>query len=144
MPSQEQGSRASESFARFSGQTECRVGPERKQVRICILSRPQARAPEVTKLYRLTLPLHHVNLSSVLTKLYLVHELIDQEDAAAVVGVEILAHGARGNSLGIEALARIAHNNQDAALLVAGHHALHDFAGILFGAVDHGVGQSFL
>ena len=49
-----------------------------------------------------------------------------------------------GNRLRIEARAGIAHNNQKAALLVAGYQALDNFCGIFLGAVHDCVGQRFL
>ena len=49
-----------------------------------------------------------------------------------------------GIACGIKPLARIAHNDEDAALLVASHQALDDFVGIFLRAVNDCIGQRFL
>ena len=85
-----------------------------------------------------------MDLGAVLVELHLIHQLVDQKNSAAVIGKKILAHGAAGNRAGIESRPGIAHNDQHAAVLVARHQALDDFAGVFLGAVHHGVGQRFL
>src|SRR5271154_62997 len=81
---------------------------------------PTASLPE--------LPLYHVNLGTVLVKLHLVHQLINQKDSAPVVRIKILSDGAGRDRLGIETGAWVTHNNQDSALLIAGNYALHNLA----------------
>src|SRR6266567_3374389 len=56
---------------------------------------------------------------------------------------QVLANGASGNFLRIEARPGIAHDDQDAALLVASHQALNHFGGIFLGAMNHSIGQGF-
>src|ERR1700687_5433758 len=67
------------------------------------------------------LPLHHVNLGAILMELHLVHQLINQEDSATMIRVEILSHSATGNRTEIKARPGIAHDDEDAALLVTRH-----------------------
>ena len=49
------------------------------------------------------LPLHHVDLGPVLEKLHFIHELIDEEDSATVIGIDVLPHGRSRNGSGVEA-----------------------------------------
>ena len=67
----------------------------------------------------MALTLHHVNLSAVLAEFNFIHQLIDQENSAAMIRVEILSHGATGNRLWIKALPGVAHNDQKDLLRVA-------------------------
>src|ERR1700733_16312381 len=89
---------------------------------------------------RRNLPFHHMNLSPILMELHFIHQLIDEENPAAVIGVEILSPGTTGNGLGIEPRPRIAHDDKNSPLLVTGYQALHDLSGILSGAMHHGIG----
>src|SRR5579862_1426372 len=90
------------------------------------------------------LSLHHVNLGSVLVELHFIHELIDEENSAPVIGIEILAESASGYRLRVEPGAGIANNDEDAAFRVARYHALDDLARIFFGAVNDGIRQGLL
>ena len=85
-----------------------------------------------------------MNLSAALVELHFIHELVDEENSAAVIGKKILADGATGNRIGIEARAGIAHDDEDAALLITRHQAFHYLARIFLGSVNHGIRQSFL
>ena len=48
------------------------------------------------------LPLHHMDLGTVLVELHLVHQLVDEKNSTPVIGIEMLAHCATGNRAGIE------------------------------------------
>src|ERR1019366_5538503 len=85
----------------------------------------------------------HVNLSPVLVELDIVHQLIDQVDATAVIGIDVLAAAGIGNLGGIETGAGIAHHDQHAPLLVTGHVAFDHFGGIAFRSVHDRIGQGF-
>src|SRR5262249_37221991 len=89
-------------------------------------------------------PLHHVNLSSILPELHLIHQLIDQEDSATMVGVQVLADRAGRNGFGIKPFAGIAYDDEHAALFIAGHDAFHNLAGIFLGTVNHRIRQRLL
>jgi hypothetical protein len=69
------------------------------------------------------LPLQHVDLSPVLVKLDFVHQLVDQVNASAMIGINIFALARIGNLAGIKTWAGIAHYNQDPMLVVAGYVA---------------------
>src|SRR5579864_1617006 len=86
-----------------------------------------------------SLPLHHVNLSAVFVKFHLIHQLVDQENSPAVVGVKVLTNSTTRDGARVKAFARISHDNKDSALLIAGDKALDNLAGILLGTVHHGV-----
>src|SRR5215467_6594718 len=92
------------------------------------------------EIYRFTLSFDHMDLGAVLAELHLVHELVDQKNSAAMVRIEILAQRATGNRLGIKTRPGIANNNQDSSLLVAGHQAFDNLAGIFLGSVNDSVG----
>ena len=67
-----------------------------------------------------------MNFSSVLVEPDFVHQLVDQENAAPMIGVDVLSVARIGNFCGIEIRARVADHDQHALLLVAGYVALHD------------------
>ena len=48
------------------------------------------------------LPLHHVDFSSVLAELHFIHELVDEKNSAAVIGIDVFSHGASRNGVGIK------------------------------------------
>ena len=87
--------------------------------------------------------LPHVDFSAVLFELDLVHQLIDQVDAASVVGVDILSVTGIRNGEGIEAGAGVTHHDLHAAGLIAPYTALNFLGGIVLAAMDNGVGQRF-
>src|ERR1700719_1611469 len=51
-----------------------------------------SRAAQPFALPRRSLPLHHVNLGAVLVELDLVHQLVDEVNSPAVIGIQVLAH----------------------------------------------------
>ncbi len=92
----------------------------------------------------IALALHHADFSAVLAELHFVHELVDEKNPAAVIGINIFSHRANRNRFGIKTSARIAHHDEHAAALIRAHQALHCFVWIFFGAVHHRIRQRFL
>ena len=82
-----------------------------------------------------------MDFGAVLLELHFVHQLIDQVDAAAVVGKDVFAAAGIGNGEGIEATARIVHDDQHTPLLVATYAALDLLGGIVLAAMNDSVGQ---
>jgi hypothetical protein len=85
--------------------------------------------------------LPHVDLGAIALEAHLIHELIDQEDATTVVGVDVLAYERVRNFFRLEAIAGIANDDQHAAFLIAGNATLDAFGGIVFAAMQNGVGK---
>lgn len=97
--------------------------------------------PFKTDLLKWLLVLAHVDFGAVSLETNLIHQLVDQEDATAVVGVNILAFEGIGNLHRIETTSRISHNNKKPMLFVARDATLDLFGGIVFAAVKNGVGK---
>src|SRR5216684_6112192 len=93
---------------------------------------------------RSVLPFHHVDFGAILPELDFIHELVDEKNPAAVIGVDVLTNRTTGDGLRLETSAGISHHNQDAALFIAAHQAFYSLAGVFFGAVNHGIGQRLL
>ena len=89
------------------------------------------------------LSLHHVDLCAVVLELHFVHQLVDQENAAAMIGVDVFAHAPDWGWSGIKTVSGIAHHDQHATRLVAGHIALDNFLGIRLRPVHDRIGQRF-
>src|SRR5258708_32222216 len=73
-----------------------------------------SRAAELVQMRRAAgrnLPLHHMYFSPVPVELHLIHQLIDEKNSAAMIGIEVLTHGAAGNRLWIETRSGIAHDD---------------------------------
>ena len=83
-----------------------------------------------------------MDLSPVLMEPDLIHQLIDQENSATVVRIDIFSMAGIGNFCGIKTGAGIAHHNQHPLLRVAGNIAFHRFRRIAARSMDDGVGQS--
>src|SRR5262245_4961151 len=84
-----------------------------------------------------------MDLGSVPGELDLVHQLIDQKDSPAMIGINILADDGVGNVSWVETGSRVSNDNQNAALLVASDIAFHRFRGISLRSVYNGIGQGF-
>lgn len=89
---------------------------------------------------RRRLSLQHANLRAAMPKLDVVHEPADQEYPAAMVREELLGGDGRGNLHRIETGARVAHDNEHAPFLVAGHGKLHCLARVVGASIAHGSG----
>ena len=84
-----------------------------------------------------------MDFGAVTLELYFIHELVNQEDTAAVIGVNILAVERVGDAEGVEAGTGIAHDDEHAAVVIAGDTALYLLLGIVFATVYDGVGKGF-
>src|SRR4051812_14199547 len=93
-------------------------------------------------LSRSSLELTHVDLSAVFLELDRIHHAVDEIDAAAVVGVDVLSLAAAGNASRVETVARVAHHDQDAMFIVARNGAVDLLGDVALAAVDNGVRQS--
>src|SRR5664280_2963956 len=87
--------------------------------------------------------LAHVDFGAVALELHFVHQLIDEINTAAVVGEYVFRATWIGDRERIEAVARIAHHDQHAALFVASNAALDFLGGIVLATVNNGVGEGF-
>ncbi len=76
-----------------------------------------------------------MNLSPIFVELDFIHQLIDQVDAAAVAGKNVLAGAGVGKLADIKAGAGIAHHDEHAVRFVAGHIAFDNLGGIRVRAV---------
>jgi len=74
---------------------------------------------------------------------HFVHHVIDEIDAAPVILIEMLGLSWIWELAGFEAGAGIADYDQDAAIILEDHGALHEFCGVSGAAVLDGVGESF-
>src|ERR1035437_5807932 len=87
--------------------------------------------------------LAHVDFGAVALELHFVHQLIEEINAAAVVGKYIFSTTRIGDGKRIEAAARIAHHDQHAAVFLAAYTALDFLGGIVLATVNNGVGEGF-
>jgi hypothetical protein len=84
-----------------------------------------------------------MDLGSVPGELHLIHQLIDQKDSTAMIGVNIFSDDWVWDALRIETGAGVSNHNQNAPLLVASDIAFHRFVGISLRSVYNGIGQGF-
>lgn len=70
-----------------------------------------------------------------------IHQLVNQEDAAPMMGIDVLAVQRVGNFDRIEAGTGIADDDQQAAFFIAGHATLYFFRRVVVAAVEDSVGQ---
>jgi hypothetical protein len=77
-----------------------------------------------------------VDLSAAVLEFDGVHHAVDEVDPAAVVSIDVLALAASGDAGWVEAVARIADDDQDPVLLVTRNRAVNLLAGITFTAVN--------
>jgi len=99
--------------------------------------------PETCDLRPAFQPLDHMNLSPILVEPDFIHQLIDQVDAAAMVGENVLAGAGIGKLADIETGSGIAHHDEHSVRFVAGHIAFDNLSGIRVRAVYDGVRQGF-
>lgn len=74
-------------------------------------------------------------------ELNFIHQLVDQVNAAAVVGVKIFSVAGVGDLAGVKPWTGIAHHDEDSMLVVAGHIAFDHFRGIALRSVHDRIGQ---
>src|ERR1700747_538728 len=100
---------------------------------------------ETSRMVRVDRPLllAHVNLSSAVSNLYFIHQLIDEVYAASVVGVEIFAIRGIRNGHRIVALSGIADNNKEPVLFITPDTAFDILARIVLATVLDCIRQRF-
>ena len=89
------------------------------------------------------LALDHVDFSSVFPEFNFVHELVDQENSASMIGIYVLADGACGDGFGAKTgpgSRTTIKSPRSASLLTS----IPQSARIFFRPVNDGVGQGFL
>src|SRR5947209_8419461 len=83
----------------------------------------------------------HVDLGATLLVLNLIYQLIDKVDAAAVVGIDVLADERAADFGGIETFTGVADHDEKSAAFVARDSALHVLAAVIATAVNDGIRQ---
>jgi len=84
-----------------------------------------------------------VDFGAVALEADLVHQLVNEENAAAVMGIYILTAQRVRNFYGIEAGPGIAHNDEHAVLFIARNATLDPLGGVVLTTVENGVGECF-
>ena len=82
-----------------------------------------------------------MNFSTPVLKADLVHQLIDEEDPTSPSCINVSPDCRDWNTGGIEALARVAHNDKDSPRLITSDTQLYLLAGVLFASMHNSVRQ---
>lgn len=84
-----------------------------------------------------------MDFGAVAFKPHFIHELIDEIDPAAMVGVDIFAAEWVGNFGWFKAWPGIANDDQQAVFFIAGHATLYFLCWVILAAMKNGVCESF-
>lgn len=72
----------------------------------------------------MTLSFAHYDFGPVSSDMHFIHELVNEEDATPMIGIDVFAYQRTGNLKGVVAVSWITNNDQDPVFFVARHAAI--------------------